>query len=110
MDKIVALNDKKGRLQVISMGYGLSVYIYGEGNKRYIVLENTSRVSNSVERIDKISNGSYFAYTLDFTGHVESLDVEEFPIFKKERIIYLQKYLNNYRLNNMNSTENKTVK
>ena len=110
IDKVIALNDQESRLQVISMGYGLSVYIYGEKSKRYIVLENTTRVSNSVERIDKISFNSHFAYTLDFSGHVESLDVEEFPIFKKERIIYLQKHLNNYRLNNMNSVDNKNVK
>ena len=110
LDKTLAECDEKSNLQTISTGCGLNVFLYRVNNKPYIVLENVYCIKKSLNRVDKISSNSYKAYTIDFSNHIEDLDIYEFPMFNHGKVVYLQKYLHEYQLAYINSKENQKSK
>ena len=106
LNKIISANSKNTSLEVISIALGLSVLLFNLDNTNYFQLEIITRITDGINRIDKISSSSYDAYTIDWSGHIEDVDIEEFPMFDSKRVLHLQKYLAQYQLNKMNTSNN----
>ena len=106
IDKVVALNNNDSGL--ISIGCGIAVYVTDASYEKKITIENTFPINKSNTRIDKISSDTYDTYVVDNHNSIKELDSLEFPIFEQNRISFLQKYLKQYQLNNINSASKKT--
>lgn len=102
IDKIVSMYSYNTSYQIISVGFGISVFVSIIDGERYINIEVNSPINENVVRIDKISKDSHDAYATN-SFFVDNIDVEEFPLYNKERVSYLRKYLREYRYNNENS-------
>ena len=108
VDQVINLH-KLNNHQLISLAYGISVYVDSINDDKYLSLEYVSPISDTTIRVDKISSNSYSAYTRSITT-IEDLDTKEFPVFKEEKIKYLQAYLQLYQYNNSNDLNESKIK
>ena len=107
IDQVIDLHELSNH-QLVSLAYGISVYVDSINDDKYLSLEYVSPVSDTNIRVDKISSNNYSAYTRSITT-IEDLDTKEFPVFKEEKIKYLQSYLQLYQYNHSNDlNESKT--
>ena len=108
IDQIINLHELNNR-QLISLAYGISIYVDSINDDKYLSLEYVSPISDTTIRVDKISSNNYSAYSRSMTT-IEDLDTKEFPVFKEEKIKYLQAYLQLYQYNHSNNLNDSKTK
>ena len=101
ISKVISMN--KGKYGLISLACGLTVNVTLNDYLEQIILENVEPINQGITRIDKIASDLYEAYILNSFNKIEEIDVNEFPLFDKNRINYLQKYLKQYKFDNIDS-------
>ena len=93
--------------EVISIGCGISVYSYKFNDKKFLEIEYEEPINKSTSRIEKISSNNHDAYAVNLNA-VSQIDVDEFPVFEKQRVLVFQNYLRNYTLKpNIENSKNK---
>ena len=82
------IENKEETTNSISIGYGLTI-------DKDLKITNFSMITPKKERIDVITDKSYYAYTPN-SFNIKEIDIEKFPIYDIKRIKYLQEYIGKY--------------
>lgn len=84
--------------EVISIACGLNVYFYKYNENKILEIEYEEPINKSTSRIEKISGNKHEAYAVN-SANIKPIDINEFPVFDKKRVLVFQNYLKKYTLN-----------